>query len=228
MKRPALLLTALLACAVPPVATAATTEHDLGQGLHYLRVTDLVADFPTLEKTLAARPAAVLDLRQTTATPDAAIALRTSLARPLSTAHTARLLLLSEATPREVINALPAALPSTLTLAAATSSLTPDIAITTPPDEDRRAYDALTTGTSIDKLLSGSIPQKKARYDEASLVRDHANGTTRASSSFGPDEDDDPEPPEPAPTAAPTTPPVDRVLLRAVHLHRALLALKKL
>ena len=233
----ALLLGASLSLPVfTPAAHAATIEHDLQQGLHYLRTADPAADSATLEKTLSTRAALVLDLRHAVADDDTAASIGNLLARPPATSRFARFILVSQATAPALLKQLSTPYPGVVILSAQTAGLTPDISVATTPEEDVLAYDALTGGFSLDKLLSGSTPQK-IRYDEASLVRDHANGGNgRGAQSLG-------EPaPEPAsgsdPSANSDIPvatveksapqPVDRVLLRAVQLHRALIALKKL
>ncbi len=232
----ALLFSAFIS--LPALSTAlraATIEHDLQQGLHYLRTADLAADSATVEKTIATRPALVLDLRHTTADDDTAVTLGRLLSRPPATARFARLILVSKATAPSLLKQLASPHPGVVILSAQTEGLTPDIPVATTPEEDLLAYDALTGGLSLDKLLSGSTPQK-IRYDEASLVRDHANGASGRSPA--PDE----AAPEPAPVSdssahsdvpvatveKPAPQPVDRVLLRAVQLHRTLVALKKL
>jgi len=212
----AALLAAFVALtAFTTTARAATLEHDLQQGLHYLRTADLAADSATVEKTLSTRPALVLDLRHAAADDDTATALSRLLARPPATARFARIILVSKATAPSLLKQLATPHPGVVILSAQTEGLTPDISVGTTPEDDTLAYDALASGVALDKLLSGSTPQK-ARYDEATLVRDHANGTNGRT------------PPADEPELEPAPQPVDRVLLRAVQLHRTLLALKKL
>ncbi|MSU45657.1 MAG: hypothetical protein EXS42_00655 [Lacunisphaera sp.] len=86
---------------------------------------------------------------------------------------------------------------------------------------DRRAYDALETGTPLATLISGKV--EKDRFDEATLVKEFKNGNPDAS-----------PPPLPDPTALKSAaapeklvPLTDRVLQRAVHLHRAGLVLRR-
>jgi hypothetical protein len=96
------------------------------------------------------------------------------------------------------------------------------VVVRTDEDTDRRAYEALATGTPVTQLISGKI--EKERYDEAVLVQEFKNGNP------------DPAPP-PAldPTAGKhsgtaekaAVPLIDHVLQRAVHLHHALLALRR-
>jgi hypothetical protein len=106
-----------------------------------------------------------------------------------------------------------------LVLGLAGSDFFPDIALKTTPEAERLAYDALTDASALARLINPPIT--KPRNDEARLVADYLAGRTS-------------EPPaaDPAPAAtAPTPPPppaTDPVLQRAVHLHRSLLALKRL
>ncbi|MGC4072696.1 MAG: hypothetical protein QM760_09285 [Nibricoccus sp.] len=229
------LLGVLAPALLTPALHAATIQHDLQQGLAYLRTGDLSADLSIVEKTLASNSALVLDLRHTASDDESAATLGRLLSRPPATARFARFILVSGSTSPALLKQLTAALPGVVILSAKIEGLTPDISVGTTPEEDTLAYDALTSGVTLDKLLSGSTPQK-VRYDEATLVRDHANGGNGNSHR----QTDDETGAEPvaseqsssnAPVATvekPTPQPVDRVLLRAVQLHRTLLALKKL
>ncbi len=79
------------------------------------------------------------------------------------------------------------------------------------PEDDKRAYDALESGASVESLLS-DYPDKP-RIDEAYLEKEHL------SDSDAPDlPTDKPPPPKPL---------VDALLQRAVQLHRGLVALKR-
>ena len=100
-------------------------------------------------------------------------------------------------------------------LGVGSAEFTPDIALPVDPAEERRAYDALETGTALAALIAP--PLEKPRYDEAKLVAERL-----------PARDPPPklDPAAPAPSAPP--PLTDQVLQRAVHLHRALLALERL
>jgi hypothetical protein len=224
-----------------PFLHAAPLEHDLQQGLAYLRSSDLDADLLAVEKTLTVRPSLIVDLRQATSGNETATAFARLLAHPPATARFSRIILVSRNTAPSLLKQLAASFPGTVTLAARTEGLNPDVSVITTPEEDTLAYEALTSGAALDKLLSGTTPQK-VRYDEVSLTRDHANGSnSHQRSTAHTDTEVDPASSEqtgathatPADKAKPTAskppaPPVDRVLLRAVQLHRALLALKKL
>ncbi len=103
--------------------------------------------------------------------------------------------------------------PNVVVLGAAHGTFAPDIAIEIPPENERLAYDALEQGAELAALLSENAD--KVRNDEARLANDHSpeNAERSAASKAG--------------NRAPT-PPLDTTLQRAVHLHRALRALKKI
>lgn len=110
---------------------------------------------------------------------------------------------------------------SALTLGAPGSAPAPNVVVQTAAAADRRAYDALETGTPLATLISGKV--EKDRFDEATLVKEFKNGNPDAS-----------PPPLPDPTALKSAaapeklvPLTDRVLQRAVHLHRAGLVLRR-
>ena len=95
-----------------------------------------------------------------------------------------------------------------------------DISVHLSAADDRRAYDALEHGTALADLLT-SEPHKE-RHDEAALVRDRTAPVAEDAPSA-----EDPAPDASAPAAA-APPPLDLLLQRAVQLHRALRALKRL
>ncbi len=191
----------------------ATGLTDLGQGLSYLRVHS-PAD-PV--KAAATSGALVLDLRYAAADDASAAALTTALAsRP---AGVPLLILVSPVTPPvlvPVIRQSPA-----LTLGAPGSAPAPKVVVQTDAATDRRAYDAFEAGTPVDKLISGKI--EKERFDEATLVQEFKDGNPDAAPPVPPD----PTVPRAEAAAAPPAPLIDRVLQRAVHLHRALAALRR-
>lgn len=213
--------------------SSGTELTDLGQGLSYLRIHSLADSEAALRKAVPGAGALVLDLRYATASDESPAALQAALAG--RSPNTPLFILVSPATPPalgRVISATP-----TLTLGAAGSRPTPKVVVQTDASADRRAFDALDAGTALAKLISGKI--EKERFDEATLVHEFKNGNHDAA-----------PPPAPDPTAAlpgnpsepgvagtntgsaaasnvaPPAPLVDRVLQRAVHLHRALLALR--
>jgi len=235
MKRPRLLpaFAALFFFVATPGLRAAL-EQDLGQSLTYLRVNDAAADTPATVASIARHPALVLDLRCVISDAGQAEALQAALAKPPPT-HAARIILINATTAPALIAVLTDDLPHVVTIGPRTPALTPDIAIATTEEKDRAAYDALTTGTPLEKLINSSLD--KRRYDEAKLVQDHSNGITPDTTALPADAEDDSVTPSPAKdekkSVAPEkknelSPLVDLVLERAVQLHRSLLAIKKL
>ena len=108
-----------------------------------------------------------------------------------------------------------------VTLGAAASDFAPDVALKFAPATERTAYDALETGTPIEALLTD--PTAKIRHDEASIAQD---STVASDEAITPDLTDPSDVAPPSPVFNP--PVIDFVLLRAVHLHRTLIALRKL
>lgn len=202
---------------------AAPLERDLGRGLIFYRVHAVPADLPVVP--LAPRRTCILDLRYATGGEGAASALdawlklNASERKPvlvLANTRTAAALLLPLAARR------PAS--GVLVLGVAASGFQPDLALKISAENERRAYDALEAGATVESLLTEN--PDKPRNDEARLARDYAAGLAAS-------ENDSVENPPPAEKSAPPAPaspapPVDLVLQRAVHLHRALLALKKI
>lgn len=209
----------LALCSLLLAPCAKSTElTDLGQGLSYQRIHSVADSEAALRKTVPGAGALVLDLRYATASDDSSAALKTALAG--RSPNIPLFILVSPATPPALgaaISASPA-----LTLGAAGSLPTPKVVVQTDATIDRRAYDALDAGTPLAKLISGKI--EKERFDEATLVQEFKNGNTDAAPI--PPPDPTVAKPAGAPEKEPPTPLVDRVLQRAVHLHRALLALK--
>ena len=194
----------------------ATELTDLGSGLAYLRIHSVAESDAALHKAVPGAGALVLDLRYATAGDDSAAALQSALAG--HAARTPLFILVSPATPvalAAVIRTSPA-----LTLGILGSVPAPKVVVQADAAADRRAYDALETGTALEKLLSGKI--EKERFDEATLVHEFKNGNPDAE----PPPPPDPTAPKVAGTPETPAPLTDRVLQRALHLHRALLALK--
>lgn len=208
----ALLLVSVLAV----FARAAAAEPaDLGEGLSYLRVHSLGESNPALTAALADGRAWVFDLRRTTTSPEDAAAFAKSLA--LRPDKSPLFLLVSPDTPAPLAAALASLPRGALTLGVDSSQPKPVVVVAQTADADRRAYDAADSGTTLESLITGRIG--KERYDEASLVREFEAGVHNPAPPPSPDVTN-----RPATEKAPA--PTDRVLQRAVHLHRAQLALR--
>jgi hypothetical protein len=180
---------------------------DLGQGLSYLRVHALDEAI----KPLAVSGSLVLDLRHATATPDAIASFAGALSA--RTSRSTLFVLVGTDTPAGLTGVLKGNL---VTLGIKGSQPEPQVIVEQTAAADRAAYAALESGTPLGQLISGKI--EKERFDEATLVHEFKSGHHDA------------KPPEAGPPAAKAdlaTPLVDRVLQRAMHLHRALLALKR-
>jgi len=187
---------------------------DLGQGLAYHRAHALPADLPSASPAKP-RPL-VLDLRYAAGDADAGTALAAWL--KFHAAPRSPIFLLANAATSPALRAAFAARDESaglVVLGVASAEFTPDVDVPVDPAEERRAYDALETGTALAALIAP--PLEKPRYDEAKLVAGRLPARAPPP---------DLEPAAPAPSAPP--PLIDAVLQRAVHLHRALLALKRL
>ncbi len=194
------------------IGGAVPLQHELGQRLLYHRVTELPGDLPAAER--ARKQPLVLDLRFVNGDEKTAIATQGWLkfyASPRSPVF-----VLANIGTGAALRAALAALrrtPGLMVVGRPGRNFEPDVRVQTSPEEERRAYDALTAGTPIALLLTEN--PDKVRNDEASLSRDRladasADATAEEISGRTP------------------RPPVDAVLQRAVHLHRALVALRKL
>ena len=201
-------------------APAAPLSRDLGQGLGYYRIHQLPADLPTADAMH--RQACVLDLRYMSGNPEAAAALAAWL-KFNSTEHAPVFVLANADTGAELLAAIVPRGPgmSVVLLGAASPGFTPDIALNISPDTERRAYDALEQGATIETLLNEN--PDKPRNDEAQLEKERQSDAPAA------DELNPPAAPD-ADIARPKRPPplIDVVLRRAVQLHRTLLALRKI
>lgn len=204
----------LLALAVAAAtAAAAPVEHDLGAGLVYVRVHRLPADLP--EPPAGRVPPCIIDLRYVVADEAEAAAFAAWLkfrAAPktpvfvLANADTAAPLRQALAGRERGVGLM--------VIGPESEQLRPDVAVKTSASAERRAYDALEKGVPLAALLADH--PNKVRNDEASLLRESQAR---------------PLPEEPADTGSgerPEPAPVDATLQRALHLHRALVALKKL
>lgn len=208
------------------VSHAAPLTRDAGEGLTYHRVTTLPADLPTAESSRT-QPT-ILDLRYVSGDTAAATALHAWLKFHAATRAPVFLLVNADTAPALLApfaDHRPAGL---LLIGPAASALKPDLVIKTTAVNERRAYDALFTGTPLATLLLDA--PDKPRNDEASLMRDRLVDPTTYPQPADDISDDVADVPPLAPAANPKSPPplVDAALQRAVHLHRALKALKKL
>lgn len=224
MRKPVAAAIVLLSCFA--LSGLAAVQSDLGQGLSYTRIGDLTKDAQELQSALS-KDAVVIDFRNATSTPDAAAALNIRLDQAPASPRGLRILLVNPGTAAEVVDVLSRIHPRELTVGPKTPAIAPDIVVATPVEEDRKAYEALASGTPLEKLISAN-PEKR-RFDEASLARSHASPANAADAD--PDTDESPEAPKPAapapPKLTPPAPPRDLVLIRAIQLHRALTALKQ-
>ncbi|MEO6001731.1 MAG: hypothetical protein ABIZ04_22090 [Opitutus sp.] len=194
-------------------------ERDAGEGVRYLRSHVLPADLPSAE---VKNGSMILDLRYTTAEPEAATALDAWLkfrAQP----HTPVIILVNSETAAVLRESLVrwAKHPNVITVGHQNPETAPDISVAANPDDEKKAYDALEHGSSIAALITENAD--KPRVDEASIMRSRSeSGGALADASVL---DDLP----PDGKKVPSTPPplIDRVLQRAVHLHRALQALRR-
>jgi len=220
MRIPFSFLLLALVLATPCGTAAAPLERDLGHGLAYLRVTQLPADLPA--KVAEPHQALVLDLRFVSADSAAGKAFEAWLKFHASAKSPLTILINTETSPLLLRVFLAAPLPpGVVTIGPASSEFEADVSVEISPQADRLAYDALANGTPIEDLVAHKLD--KPRRDEAELARQHANGST----------DEEVEEPSPKPVATPAQPAVaapvtDLVLVRAVQLHRALLALRRL
>ena len=196
-------------------AGAAPLERDLGQGLGYVRLKQLPADLPAAESGRA--KACVLDARYSAADADAATAFAAWL-KFRATPRAPVFVLVNADTAPALQAGLKAHDPAggVVIIGVASSRLNPDSTVVITPEEERRAYDALADGATIEALLADN--PGKVRSDEASLAKGQPNDLPPVPAEL----------PGDAPPAKRSGPPVDAALQRAVHLHRALLALKKL
>ena len=215
---------ALLAIATPHFSSAAPITCDLGDMLAYHRITTLPADLPTEQGNR--KQSLILDLRFVRGDAAAGTALDAWLKFHSSTPSPVFLLINAE-TEAAVLNPLARRLPTKglLVVGAASPGLTPELALKTSPTEERKAYDALAAGTPLDVLLYYS--PEKIRDDEASLMKGRQSPVVALDD---PADDLSTLSPDTAKAAAQKTPPplIDVALQRAVHLHRALRALKKI
>lgn len=200
-------------------ATAAPLERDLGQGLIYYRVHQLPSDLPATPAKKG--QAIIIDLRYAKGDDSCATALDAWL--KFHASATAPVFLLVNATTAPELTlafAQRSSAAGLLAIGTPSPNFSPDIVVNTTPETERRAYDALEHGSDAAALLTDK--PVKPRHDEAELARLRQIPATDTSV------DDDPPPPaKPTPPAPPPSL-IDSALQRAVQMHRALLALRKL
>jgi hypothetical protein len=237
--RPVFLLVGLVLGASSLTRTAAAKPLilDLGQGLVYHRAHTLPSDLPAASPAQA-QPL-VLDLRYTTGGPDAAITLAAWL-KFRALPRTPVIILANT----ETSAALRAAFaeredtPGLIVLGLNAPGFTPDLALAADPATERRAYDALAQ-TDADAAAVVTLinpPLAKPRNDEAALAAEWNPDRTAPNSSIAnlhpADHGKRAITKNPATSSDPatSTPPplIDAVLQRAVHLHRALVALRQI
>lgn len=206
--------TALLRLSASPI------EADLGDGLRYHRAHALPAELPSP----AGKPfPLVLDLRYATADQAAATALdawvkfRAAPATPI-------IVLVNAETAGELrgVFAANGSQPGFVTVGMASPDYSPDIAVATTPEAERQAYDVLEHNGSLAASLTENAD--KPRTDEAAVMRDRAHSPEELTDL----EFDEFAPPATAKETTPPPPPIDASLRRAVQLHRALRALKRI
>ena len=146
-----------------PCPAASPAPLDLGRHLTYLRLHGLPDDLPALAAVWG-QPALIVDLRYSSG--DGASGPAETL--PVRPGRNPLFVLVGPATPAGALALLRARAPALITLGLAAPGLTPDIALAVKPEDDRRAFDALDSGTPVDRLINESPSGK--RFDEAALV----------------------------------------------------------
>ncbi|MEO5959107.1 MAG: hypothetical protein ABIZ49_12065 [Opitutaceae bacterium] len=213
MRLPFLPIVFLLVVAPAVGASAPALTRDLGRGLLYYRVETLPSDLPSSIATR--KQPCVLDLRYAHGDSAAAAALQAWM-KFYASPRTPVFVLANAQTDRALLQAFGnrGSLGSVLVLGPSAPDFTPDISIQTSPDAERRAYDALAGGGDPVSLLAEN--PDKARNDEASLSRDRSTEPLAGDA------------PANGTKSHPPSPPFDATLQRAVHLHRTLIALRKM
>jgi len=187
-------------------APGAPVERDLGEGLVYVRVHRLPADLPAKPPGRVAP--CVIDLRYVEAAEDTAAAFSAWL-KFRASPRTPVFVLANGDTAAPLLKRLAQGErgAGVVLIGIESERFRPDVPVKSTSADERRAYDALEQGAAVAALLADQ--PNKARHDEASLTRDRPT---------------DP----PAADEKPATALIDLTLQRAVHLHRALVAMKKL
>lgn len=194
-------------------APAAPLTRDLGQGLGYVRLHELPGDLPP--RSAGAATPCVVDVRYVRADAEVAGAFVAWLrfrATPRSPVFVLANVDTSEALVGPLVGRGRAS--GIVVIGAARGGFHPDVSVNFSEEGERRAYNALEQGAALEKLLTDN--PGKVRNDEASLVKDHSPYEIPA------------ELPKDRPGEKQVSSQVDATLQRAVHLHRALVALKRI
>ncbi len=209
-RRTFVLLSLSLACWVAGVAFSAPLERELGSGLLYVRVHDVPGDLPA--KPAGRVPPCIIDVRYVNADTEAAAGFSSWL-HQRATPRTPVFVLANADTARAILQVLATHErgKGIAVIGIERGGFRPDIPVKGAPEEERRAYDALEKGAAIGTLLSDN--PEKVRNDEASLSKDRL---AEASAEAAGD------------ASKPAPPPIDVTLQRAMHLHRALVALRRI
>jgi hypothetical protein len=191
-------------------AGAAPLTRDLGRNLVLYRIHALPADLPPSDT--GRKQPCVLDVRYVETNAEDAAALHAWIKFHASP-RTPVFILANAKTERALIAPFTSdrATGSILVIGAPTPGFRPDIAVQTTADNERAAYDALEKGAELPALLTEN--SDKARNDEASLSHDRSTDPVETAT---------------AAKSGQAPVPTDAALQRAVHLHRALVALKKI
>jgi hypothetical protein len=217
----------LLLCGLPLTVSTFTAGApvDLGDHLIYMRLHGRPDDVAALAAAWR-KPALIVDLRYPAAGAAQFLPADIIPSRPRSAPL---FVLVGPGTSAHALAALRERAPALITLGLPAPGLAPDIGLTVKPEDDRRAYEALDSGTPVGTLLSEHLT--KQRFDEAALMHERAQGPDRTGA---PADDPAPAAPKASPAQdhpaadAPPAEPKDVVLQRAVQLYRALLVLGKL
>jgi len=207
MKRGLFLVSLLI---LPLLANAVPVEREVGNGLLYYRVHKLPDDLPG--KTAGRVAPTIVDVRYVNADANAAAALFTWLRNRATSRSPVFVVANSDSSPAllKVISGNPRG-SGIVVVGIARGAFRPDVAVKGSAEDERRAYDALEKGGLLSTLLTDN--PDKVRNDEASLSKDRlAEASADAAIDAGKKE----------------SPLIDVALQRAVHLHRALVALKKI
>jgi hypothetical protein len=211
--------------AAPATALAAPLVRSLGRNLVYLRVHTLPDDLPASVSSPGHPVSLVVDLRFVQASDKAAGAFSAWLKFQAKPATPVIVLINAQTSPALLAPLDDAVSPAgVVSIGPASAALKPDIALALSADADRLAYDALEHGTPIEELITPKLD--KARHDEATMSKERAAGVTSEEDSDSDFIEETPTPVKPAEPMAHA--PFDAVLQRALQLHRALLALRKI